>query len=58
MHGPFPQRVADIVLDAMNDNEKLFVEILDDKEKGRDFAMLILRLLSMRGRSGARDAHP
>ena len=56
MHGQFPQRVADIVLDAMNDNEKLSMEILDDKEKGRDFAMLILRLLAWRGESGQQQA--
>ncbi|WP_435106589.1 type I restriction endonuclease subunit R [Arhodomonas sp. AD133] len=56
MHGQFPQRVADIVLDAMNDNEKLSMEILDDKEKGRDFAMLILRLLTWRENSADRQA--
>ena len=48
MHGQFPQRVADIVLDAMNDNEKLSMEILDDKEKGREFALLILKLIAGR----------
>ncbi|TQE90224.1 MAG: type I restriction endonuclease subunit R, partial [Spiribacter salinus] len=48
MHGQFPQRVADIVLDAMNDNEKMSMEILDNKEKGKDFAMLILQLIAGR----------
>ncbi|ABM61927.1 type I restriction endonuclease subunit R [Halorhodospira halophila] len=54
MHGQFPERVADIVLDAMHDHEKLSMEILDDKEKGRDFALLILQLLSMRGEPASR----
>ncbi|TQE99480.1 MAG: type I restriction endonuclease subunit R [Spiribacter salinus] len=45
MHGQFPQRVTDIVLDAMTDNEKLSMEILDDREKARGFALTILDLL-------------
>ena len=46
MHGLFPKRVTDSVLDAMSDNEKLSMQVLDDPERGRDFAWLILRLLT------------
>ncbi|TQE96501.1 MAG: type I restriction endonuclease subunit R, partial [Spiribacter salinus] len=51
MHGQFPQRVTDIVLDAMTDNEKLSMEILDDREKARGFALMILDLLVWRRES-------
>jgi type I restriction enzyme R subunit len=46
MHGLFPRRVTDTVLDAMTDHEKLAMQVLDDPGRGRDFAMLILRLLT------------
>lgn len=52
MHGVFPKRIEDIVLDAMTDNEKMAMEILGNEGKGRDFALLILRLLVGYGRSG------
>jgi len=45
MHGLFPKRVTDAVLDAINDNEKLSLPVLEDEETGRQFALLILRLL-------------
>jgi len=45
MHGLFPKRVTDTVLDAMTDHEKLAMQILDSPDKGREFALLILRLL-------------
>ena len=45
MHGLFPKRVTDTVLDAMTDHEKLAMQVLDSPEKGREFALLILRLL-------------
>ncbi|MFK8182788.1 MAG: type I restriction endonuclease subunit R [Phormidesmis sp.] len=45
MHGLFPQRVVDTVLDAMTDNEKLSLAVLDNEEVGRKFALMILRLL-------------
>ncbi|MDZ7825661.1 MAG: hypothetical protein U5R48_06190 [Gammaproteobacteria bacterium] len=34
------------VLDAMTDHEKLAMQVLDDPSHGRDFALLILRLLT------------
>ena len=45
MHGLFPKRLTDFVLDAMSDNEKLSMEILDSEVKQRGFALTILRLL-------------
>ncbi|PLC51991.1 hypothetical protein CR155_20510 [Pollutimonas nitritireducens] len=53
MHGVFPKRIEDVVLDAMTENEKMAMEILGDQNKGRDFALLILRLLAGYGKSGA-----
>lgn len=46
MHGVFPKRVVDSVLDAMNDNEKLSEEVLSSEEKTRTFAYIILKLLA------------
>lgn len=46
MHGVFPKRIEDIVLDAMTDHEKMATEILGSQNKGRDFAWTILRLLT------------
>ncbi|PLW82525.1 restriction endonuclease subunit R [Kineobactrum sediminis] len=48
MHGLFPKRVLDAVLDALGDNEKLSLPILDSDECGRHFAMTILQVLAMR----------
>lgn len=46
MHGLFPKRVAETVLDAMTDHEKLSLEVLDSKEAEREFALLILKMLT------------
>jgi type I restriction enzyme R subunit len=46
MHGLFPKRVVDTVLDAMTDHEKLSLEVLDNEEAGRQFARLVLRLIT------------
>ncbi|WP_199283860.1 hypothetical protein [Halomonas sp. A40-4] len=48
MHGLFPKRVTDAVLDAMNDHEKLSMPLLEDEETSRQFALLILKLLEGR----------
>lgn len=48
MHGLFPKRVTDAVLDAMNDYEKLSMPLLENEETGRQFALLILKLLAGR----------
>lgn len=45
MHGLFPKRVLDIVLDAMTDHEKMSLEVLDNEAKSRAFAMVILKML-------------
>ena len=46
MHGLFPKRVVDTVLDAMTDHEKLSLEVLDNEESGRRFALLVLKMLA------------
>ena len=46
MHGLFPKRVIDTVLDAMTDHEKLSLEVLDNEDAGRRFALLVLRMLN------------
>ncbi len=46
MHGLFPKRVIDTVLDAMTDHEKLSLEVLDNEESGRRFALLVLKILT------------
>ena len=53
MHGQFPKRVTDTVLDAMAEHEKLAMLVLGSPEKGREFALLILRLLMGPKRLGA-----
>ncbi|MDR5862438.1 DEAD/DEAH box helicase family protein [Halomonas campisalis] len=55
MHGLFPKKVTDAVLDAMSDHEKLSMPLLEDEETGRQFALLILKLLA--GRTGG-DVQP
>lgn len=45
MHGLFPKRVLDTVLDAMTDHEKLSLEVLDNDTKSRAFALVILKML-------------
>jgi type I restriction enzyme, R subunit len=45
MHGLFPKRVVDTVLDAMTDHEKLSLNVLDNENAGRKFALLVLQIL-------------
>ena len=45
MHGLFPKRVLDTVLDAMTEHEKLSLEVLDNETKSRAFALVILKML-------------
>ena len=47
MHGLFPKRVLDTVLDAMTDHEKLSLEVLDNETKSRAFALAILKMLKV-----------
>ncbi|MGS2743919.1 type I restriction endonuclease subunit R [Halomonas sp. LS-001] len=56
MHGLFPRRVTDAILDAMNDHEKLSMPLLENEETGRQFALLILKLLAGRGQSSSESA--
>lgn len=52
MHGLFPKRVLDTVLDAMTDNEKMSLEVLDNETKSRAFALVILKMLTAAGGLG------
>ncbi|WP_205742671.1 hypothetical protein [Onishia niordana] len=52
MHGLFPKKVTDAVLDALSGHEKLSVQLLEDEDAGRQFALLILKLLA--GKTGGR----
>jgi hypothetical protein len=45
MHGLFPKRLTDTVLDAMTDHEKLSLEVLDNQETAHRFALLVLQML-------------
>ncbi|MCF7545484.1 type I restriction endonuclease subunit R [Pseudomonas petrae] len=59
MHGLFPKRVLDTVLDAMTDHEKLSLEVLDNERKSRAFALVILKMLKSEAaldESGLRNA--
>lgn len=47
MHGLFPKRLTDAVLDAMADYEKLSQEVLENEQSSRRFALLILKLLTV-----------
>ncbi|MHA7809677.1 MAG: type I restriction endonuclease subunit R [Marinobacter adhaerens] len=49
MHGLFPKKLTDLVLDSMTDHEKLSMEVLENEGSQRAFALLILRLLSQGG---------
>jgi len=41
MHGLFPKRLKDLVLDSMTDHEKLSMEILENEGNQKAFARLI-----------------
>src|SRR5690554_2106260 len=58
MHGLFPKRLTDLVLDSMTDHEKLSMEILESEPKQRAFALLILSLLSGKGSVDERTSLP
>lgn len=53
MHGLFPRKVTDAVLDALSNHEKLSMPLPEDEETGRQFALLILKLLA--GRSARNE---
>ncbi|BCB08866.1 hypothetical protein HHSLTHF2_27560 [Vreelandella venusta] len=53
MHGLLPNKVIDAVLDALSGHEKLSMPLLEDEETGRQFALLILKLLA--GRAGLNE---
>lgn len=48
MHGLFPKKVTDAVLDALSDHEKISTLSVEDEETGRQFSLLILKLLTGR----------
>ncbi|AXA65425.1 type I restriction endonuclease subunit R [Pseudomonas oryzihabitans] len=51
MHGLFPKRVLDTVLDCITDHEKLSLEVLDSEAKTRAFALTILKMLKSFGQN-------
>lgn len=53
MHGLFPKKLTDLVLDSMTDHEKLSMEVLENNEGKRKFALLILELLLSDKRVGS-----
>ncbi|WP_221621147.1 hypothetical protein [Halomonas sp. YLB-10] len=50
MHGLFPKKVTDAVLDAFSEHEKLSMPLLENEETGRQFTLLILKLIADRSR--------
>ena len=55
-HGLFSKRVLDTVLDAMTDNGKMSLDVLDYETNSRAFALVILKMLTQQagqGKSGA-----
>ena len=49
MHGLFPKRVTDAVLDALGDHGKLSEPILENENVSNDFALTILKIIALRG---------
>ena len=45
MHGLFPKRMLDTVLDAMTEYEKLSLDVLDNEAKSQAFAVIVLKVL-------------
>ncbi|WP_027350811.1 hypothetical protein [Halotalea alkalilenta] len=45
-HSIFPKKVTDAMLDALSDHEKLKMPLLEDEDTGRQFALVILKLLA------------
>ncbi|MCF6751172.1 type I restriction endonuclease subunit R [Stutzerimonas degradans] len=45
MHGLLPKRVIDTVLDAITDNEKMSLGVLDNETKSRAFVLVIYKML-------------
>ena len=52
MHGLFRRHVIDIVLGAVANHGQLGMQVLDSRDKGRELAQLILRLLMGAGATG------
>ncbi|GEN26087.1 hypothetical protein HCU01_40360 [Halomonas cupida] len=46
MHGLFPKKVTDAVLDALSDQEKLSMPLLENDESGRECMFLMLKLFA------------
>lgn len=54
MRGLFPKKVTGAVLDILSVHEKLSMPLLKDEERGRQFALLILKLLAGRSNYAGR----
>ena len=46
MHGLYPQRVADTVLDVMTDYEKMSLSVLENEASSQRFALRLLRFMA------------
>jgi type I restriction enzyme, R subunit len=53
MHGRYPKYLTDILLESMDDNSNLTTQALEDDDKFRELALLILKLVA--GREARRD---
>ena len=45
MHGLFPKRVLDTLLDAMTVNEKMTLEVLDNEASSKAFMLVLLKMI-------------
>ncbi|WP_191236789.1 hypothetical protein [Cobetia marina] len=57
MHGLFPKKVTDAMLDALSDHEKIRMPLLEDEETGRQFALVIQKLLAGRSSNDSRAVY-
>lgn len=47
MHGLFPKRALDTVLDAMVENEKMSLEVLNNETSAKAFMLVLLKMVKM-----------
>lgn len=53
MHGLYPKRVLDTVLDAMTDNEKMSLEVLDNETSSKAFMLVLLKMVKLMAQADA-----
>ncbi len=57
-HGRFPERVREIVLDRMNEEQEMSLPILDSDDQARAFTELIVDMLLSRQQESRVDNSP